>query len=176
MKRIAFIPVLVLLMSLIAACGGSAPAATQASVPTQPPAATEAPSQPTTETGPIAQAATEAAAAESITQVDVILIDNKIQSSITEFKVGVPYNFVITNKGRHEHNFHISTPVSIAGSLDNAASTALLSVVEAQIPPGTTYMVNFTFPESAAGAPLEFACLIPKHYQMGMYEAITVTK
>lgn len=173
MKRITLVSVFVLIASLLAACGGSAPA-TQAPVATQAPGTTEAAPQPTV--GVIAQAATEAAAAEAITQVEVTLVDNKIQSSLTEFKVGIPYNFVITNEGRREHNFHISTPVSIAGSLDNAASTALLSVVEAQIPLGSTYMVNFTFPESAAGAPLEFSCLIPKHYQMGMYLGITVTK
>ena len=176
MKRIALVNVLVLIMSLIAACGASAPVATQASVPTQAPGTTEAAPQPTATAGAIQQAATEAAAAESITKVEITLVDDKIQSSTTDFKVGVPYSFVITNKGHHEHNFNISTPVSIAGSLDNAKNNALLSVIEAQIPPGTTYIVNFTFLDSAAGAPLEFACLIPRHYQMGMYMGITVTK
>jgi len=178
MKRIALVNVFVLIASLITACGGSTPAATQVPAATQPPAATEAVQQPAATEAPIEEATmTEAPAASGeSTPVEITLVDNKIQASLTEFKVDVPYTFVITNKGNREHNFHISTPVSIAGGLDNAESTALLSVTEAQIPPGTTYTVDFTFPDSAAGAQLEFSCLIPRHYQMGMYVGITVTK
>ena len=85
MKRIALLFVLALIMMLAVACGGSAPAATQA--PAQP-AATQAPAQP---------AATSAVPAANGTQVDITLADNTIKSSLTAFKVGVPYTFVITN-------------------------------------------------------------------------------
>jgi len=162
MKR--FLPFfVVLLMFLIAACGGSTPTATQA--PTQP-ASTEAPTQ---------AGATEAPAAAG-NQVTVTLADNTITASTTAFKVGVPYTFVITNSGRHAHNFNINPPVSVAGSLDEALNKALLAVPQQQLGVGKTATATFTFPASAAGQLLEFSCLIRQHYEDGMHVDITVTK
>jgi len=87
----------------------------------------------------------------------------------------VPYTFVITNTGRHGHNFNISTPVSITGSLESALASALLAVKQSELGPGASVTVEYTFPESAAGQPLEFSCLIRMHYQDGMLLGITVT-
>ena len=162
MKR--FLPFfVVLLMFLIAACGGSTPTATQA--PAQP-ASTEAPTQ---------AGATEAPAAAG-NQVTVTLADNTITASTTAFKVGVPYTFVITNSGRHAHNFNINPPVSVAGSLDEALNKALLAVPQQQLGVGKTATATFTFPASAAGQLLEFSCLIRQHYEDGMHVDITVTQ
>ena len=164
MKK-AFPILIMLMMFLVTACGNTTPTATQA--PAQP-AATEAPSQP---------AATEAPATSGNgTQVDVTLADNTIDASTTTFQVGVPYTFVITNKGRHAHNFNINPPVSVAGSLDQALNSALLAVPQDQLGVGKSTTVNFTFPASAAGQLLEFSCLIRKHYEDGMHVNITVTK
>jgi uncharacterized cupredoxin-like copper-binding protein len=121
----------------------------------------------------------EAAAPESSTtgtRVDILLEDNTIESSLTSFQAGIPYSFVIANAGRHAHNFNISTPVSVAGSLDAALSSALLTVDQNQLSPGDSVTVDYIFPESAAGAQLEFSCLIQRHYDSGMLLAITVTK
>jgi uncharacterized cupredoxin-like copper-binding protein len=121
----------------------------------------------------------EAAATEGSTtgtRVDILLEDNTIESSLASFQAGIPYSFVIANAGRHAHNFNISTPVSVAGSLDAALSSALLTVDQNQLSPGDSVTVDYTFPESAAGAPLEFSCLIQRHYDSGMLLAITVTK
>ena len=162
MKR--FLPFfVVLLMFLIAACGGSTPTATQAPVQ---PASTEAPTQ---------AGATEAPAAAG-NQVTVTLADNTITASTTAFKVGVPYTFVITNSGRHAHNFNINPPVSVAGSLDEALNKALLAVPQQQLGVGKTATATFTFPASAAGQLLEFSCLIRQHYEDGMHVDITVTQ
>ncbi len=164
MKR-TFPILIMLIMFLATACGSTTPTATQA--PAQP-AATEAPSQP---------AATEAPATSGNgTQVDVTLADNTIDASMTTFKVGVPYTFVITNKGRHAHNFNINPPVSVAGSLEGALNSALLAVPQDQLGVGKTATATFTFPASAAGQLLEFSCLIRKHYEDGMRVDITVTK
>jgi hypothetical protein len=84
--------------------------------------------------------------------VDVTLADNTIDSSLTTFKVGVPYTFVITNSGRHAHNFNINPPVSVAGSLDEALNSALLAVPQEQLGVGKSATVEFTFPDSAAGS------------------------
>ena len=95
--------------------------------------------------------------------MDITLADNTIDASQAEFQVGVPYTFVITNTGRHAHNFNINPPVSVAGSL------------EEQLGPGASMTVEYTFPDSAAGQLLEFSCLIRKHYEDGMVLGITVT-
>jgi uncharacterized cupredoxin-like copper-binding protein len=164
MKRIVLFVFLASSMVLATACGGSAQAATQA--PAQP-AATEAPAQP---------AATEAPVSSGgVTTVEVTLTDNKIESSLTTFQMGVPYTFVITNAGRHGHNFNISTPVSVAGSLQDALKTALLAVDQDQLGVGASVTVEYTFPDSAVGANLEFSCLIRRHYEDGMLLPITVT-
>ena len=163
MKRISLLLTVALFMFLVAACGGPAPVATQAPVQ---PAATEAPTQ---------AGATEVPAASG-NQVEVTLADNTIDTSTTTFQVGVPYTFVITNAGRHAHNFNINPPVSVAGSLEGALNSALLAVPQEQLNPGQSVTVDFTFPASAAGQLLEFSCLIRRHYEDGMKVDITVTQ
>ena len=151
------LPILIMVvMFLTTACGSTTPSATQAPVQ---PAATEA--VPVSGNG---------------TQVDVTLADNTIDASMTTFQVGIPYTFVITNKGQHAHNFNINPPVSVAGSLEGALNSALLAVPQEKLGVGATATVNFTFPDSAAGQLLEFSCLIRKHYEDGMKVDIAVTK
>jgi uncharacterized cupredoxin-like copper-binding protein len=162
-------------MLLVAACSSPTPAitqepaqstATQASA-TEAPAATESPAQP---------GATESVPVTSGTQVDITLADNTIDVSTTTFQVGVPYTFVVTNAGRHAHNFNINPPVAVAGSLEQALNSALLAVPQEQLGPGQTATVEFTFPDTAAGQLLEFSCLIRRHYEDGMKVDITVTQ
>jgi uncharacterized cupredoxin-like copper-binding protein len=163
MKRSIPLSVLVLTMFVAAACGSPAPAATN--VPAQPAATEAAPTQ----TGSV-----ETAPAGTGSQIDITLADNTIDASQTEFQVGVPYTFVITNTGRHAHNFNITSPVSVAGSLEAALNSALLAVPQEQLGPGASVTVEYTFPDSAAGQLLEFSCLIRKHYEDGMLLGITV--
>jgi len=106
--------------------------------------------------------------------VNITLADNTIEASQTEFQVGVPYTFVVTNTGRRAHNFNINPPVSVAGSLDAALSGALLVVPQEQLGVGASVTVEYTFPATAAGQLLEFSCLIRKHYDDGMKLDITV--
>ena len=163
MKRITPFFIVILITLVATACGSPTPTPTQA--PAQP-AAPEAPAQ---------SGATEAPV-NSTNQVTVTLADNTIDASTTTFQVGVPYTFVITNSGRHAHNFNITPPVSVAGSLDAALNSALLAVPQEQLGVGKTATVEFTFPDSAAGQLLEFSCLIRQHYEDGMHVDITVTK
>ena len=164
MKRSTLLFVLVVTALIATACGTSAPVATEAPVQ---PAVTEAPAQP---------ASTEAVASSGgATTVEITLDDNTISSSLDTFQVGVPYTFVITNVGRHGHNFNISTPVSVVGSLQDALKTALLAVDQDQLGAGASVTVEYTFPASAAGANLEFSCLIRRHYDDGMWLPITIT-
>jgi len=165
MKRNVLLFIMAGIMVLATACGGSTPAATQAPVQ---PAATEEPAQPPAVESPAPSGAG--------TTVTVTLADNTIESSLTTFQVGVSYTFVITNAGRHGHNFNISTPVSVVGSLQEAFNTALLAVGQNELGAGASVTVEYTFPDSAAGANLEFSCLIRRHYDDGMWLPITVTK
>ena len=129
-----------------------------------------------TQAAPAAASGAQASSSGGATEVDVTLADNTIQSSLTTFKVGVPYRFVIINNGNHLHNFSINTPVDKAGSQDAALASALLSVTQDKLPIGGGTTVTYTFPASAAGQTLEFSCLIRRHYEDGMRLAITVTK
>jgi uncharacterized cupredoxin-like copper-binding protein len=154
-------PVFILIfMFLVTACGSPA---TQALVQ---PTATEA-SQP---------AATEAPATENSNTVNITLADNTIDASMTTFQVGVPYTFVITNKGQHAHNFNINPPESVTGSLEESLNKALLAVPQEKLGVGQTTTVEFTFPDTAAGQLLEFSCLIRRHYEDGMKVDITVAQ
>jgi uncharacterized cupredoxin-like copper-binding protein len=167
--------IMFLLMAvLVSAC--SAPASTAspaAEVPTQL-AATEA-VVTDAPTEPAVTAAIPESGSSSGTQVTITLADNTIESSQTAFQVGVPYTFVITNTGRHAHNFNVSTPVAVVGSLDAALEGALLAVPQSQLSAGASVTVEYTFPDTAAGQNLEFSCLIRRHYADGMLLPITVT-
>ncbi len=152
MKRTALLSAIIAALLFLTACGTSASVA-----------------QNVANTGSSGQSAAGA------TEVDVTLGDYTIQSSLTTFKVGVPYKFVIINNGNHQHNFNISTPVDKTGSVDASLSSALLTVSQDKLPVGGGTTVVYTFPASAAGQDLEFSCLIRLHYEKGMRLAITVT-
>jgi uncharacterized cupredoxin-like copper-binding protein len=159
MNKITLLLTIVIAAVFAAACGTSA---------TSPQA-----SQPASTTASGTQGASTSG---SGTEVDVTLADNTIASSLTTFQTGVPYTFVIKNTGNHAHNFNISIPVSVTGSLDNSLASALLAVTQDKLPIGGGTTVEYTFPASAAGMQLEFSCLIKRHYEDGMKLAITVTK
>ena len=160
MKRIVLLAFVVIVMIFATACGGSTTTATQAPV-----------SQSAGQT-----AATGASSAANGTEVDVTLGDNTIASSLTTFKVGVPYTFVITNNGNHNHNFNIAKPVSVTGGIDASLQSALLTVSQDQLNPGAKVTAQYTFSDTATSMQLEFSCLIKRHYEDGMKLAITVTK
>ena len=111
------------------------------------------------------------------TEVIVTLTDFGVVSSSTQFVAGTPYTFTITNEGRVPHEFMFIPPV-MAGMADMHGeathSTALIEVEESDLPPGATYALAYTFPESAAGTELEIACHTPGHYEAGMRLPITV--
>jgi uncharacterized cupredoxin-like copper-binding protein len=163
MKRVTSLFIVALVMFLVAACASPTPVATQE------------PAQPTATEAPTQSEATESVPVAGGTQVDITLADNTIETNMTSFQVGVPYTFVITNAGRHAHNFNINPPVSVAGSLEQALDSALLAVPQEQLSPGQSMTVEFTFPDTAAGQLLEFSCLIRRHYDDGMKVDITVT-
>ena len=147
---------LALCLVLLAACGSNAtPTATAA------PVATVAPTQPPIPIGD--------------TAVQITLQNIKIHSSITTFKVGTPYFFVITNKDNVEHEFMIS-PAGMGGHIMSSAMMGVTFALVENIKPHTirTLAYKFQYPEPAGS--IEFACHYGNHYAMGMLLPVIVVK
>lgn len=103
----------------------------------------------------------------------------KIEPSMTTFKVGVPYRFVVSNKGTVNHDFSISPPVmaGMAGMSAEGAHEGALAVIDAKdMPPGATKTIDLTFSKPMTSSDIEFACHTPGHYESGMHVPITVTQ
>lgn len=110
-------------------------------------------------------------------EVKITLTDFGVDSSVTDFKAGVPYHFVVTNKGLINHEIMILPPATgdmmdmDMGELDEMA----LAMIEAdELPPGATVSFDYTFNEPASAGSLEFACHVEGHYEAGMKQSIIV--
>lgn len=120
----------------------------------------------------LALAACGTPAAKTVT---VTLTDFKIAAAQTAFTTGVPYHFVVTNKGKTAHELLILPPMSgDTGNMEHM-HMASLAVVE-NIAPQVTKTVDVTFQQAAPAGHLEFACHVGTHYQLGMKLPITVAK
>jgi uncharacterized cupredoxin-like copper-binding protein len=161
MKRlILFGLLLVLCISILAACGSS-----------NNPASTGSSSNSNTIHG-----ATNTPSAVKRQVVLVTLVDYKILPAITTFHVGVPYQFVVTNKGKVDHMFMIAPPMSDSMMMSNMYGSALAYLID--VAPGQTLTLNYTF--SKASSHLEFASHFSGHgfsgsqYDLGMHTSIIV--
>jgi uncharacterized cupredoxin-like copper-binding protein len=107
-------------------------------------------------------------------QVRVSLAEYTIVSSLTIFKAGTTYHFVVTNRGHVVHEFLImpDNPDGTELSPDLQYKDKLIEIE--QIAPGTTMNVNVTFSPSAAGR-YEIACQMRGHYLAGMRLPVRVT-
>ena len=115
-----------------------------------------------------------ASARQTPQDVNITLTEFTIQASQTEFQVGVPYHFVITNNGTVAHELEIMPPMSGAVSQDQVKSAALVHVTQDQLAPGTTATVDYTFEQAYPAGELEFACHLPGHHEAGMHVGIVV--
>ncbi|MFN3742840.1 MAG: hypothetical protein ACK4VW_09250 [Anaerolineales bacterium] len=115
----------------------------------------------------------------SSNEVTITLTDFGIQSSVTEFKVGVPYRFTVTNAGKVPHEFMIMPPLtaeqmSMHMEMEELDKMALAMIGEEDLPPGATKSFEYTFTQPAPAGTLEFACHVSGHYEAGMKLGITV--
>ena len=113
------------------------------------------------------------------TDVKITLKEFGIESSMTDFQVGVPYRFVVTNAGAVEHEVMLMPPVladsmGMGMNMDALDKEALAMIPASDLPAGGTASFEYTFTESASAGSLEFACHTPGHYEMGMNLPITV--
>ena len=98
--------------------------------------------------------------------VNVTLTDYKIASDLTQFSTGVPYHFVVVNKGATLHELMIAPPLTGTMTVDDLDKLRLFEVSD--IAAGETKTLDYTFKESAPLGKFEMACHVPGHYEAGM--------
>lgn len=110
--------------------------------------------------------------------VEVALGEFTIKSSVTEFKPGVQYHFIVTNEGQIPHEFMIM-PVTMDSmgmsgtSMEEKDAVALMMIPEEELPPGATVEMDYTFASVPEGN-IEFVCAVLGHFEAGMHTPITV--
>lgn len=118
-----------------------------------------------------------ACAGQRSTEVKITLTEFSIESSLTDFQVGLPYRFVVTNQGLVNHELMIMPPLEedmMGMDMHELDEMALAMIEEDELTPGTTKSFEYTFAEPAPAGTLEFACHTPNHYEEGMKLPIVV--
>ena len=133
-KRIVFGLALVILLALLAACGGTKSA----------------------ESGTHTTSKTAVPTYTSSRQVHVTITDKGISSSMKTFQNGIPYFFVVTNNGSASHNFIIKTYAQGSEPGTPQAQQGVLYTV-GRIAPGTTQTFTYQFPIVSPQSHLQFA-------------------
>lgn len=89
---------------------------------------------------------------------------------------GMPYQFVVTNKGKVDHMFMIAPPMSDSMMMSNMYGSVLAYIID--VAPGQTLTLNYTFTKPSSH--LEFASHFSGHgfsgsqYDLGMHTPIIV--
>jgi len=117
-----------------------------------------------------------ASASDKPVNVQVNLTEFKIDSSITSFKVGVPYHFIVTNNGSVPHEFNIMPPESGQLTTEQVHQMALAEIGQSDLAAGVTATLDYTFTQEYPQGALELTCHLPGHYEAGMHIPIEVTK
>ena len=109
--------------------------------------------------------------------VEVVLKDFSIESSVTEFKPGVKYHFTVTNEGQVAHEFMIlpvSEHMGMSGmSMEEFDEMALMMIPIEQLSVGASAKADYTF-SGIPGANIELVCMTPGHFEAGMHIPITI--
>lgn len=113
--------------------------------------------------------------AGSTVTVDVQGGEYFFKSSLTTFKVGVPYHFVVRNVGDIEHEFMVVKPIAAgAMSMEMMDSMAMGHIEDSDLQAHRTATVDVTFTKPYPAGTIEMACHIGKHYEKGMHIPIVV--
>jgi len=108
--------------------------------------------------------------------VDVIITlkDNKIVPSKTTFLPGTTYVFYVANGGKKHHGLVIvPAAVNVTQMTATQFQQAALFTV-ADLPPGQSSSVEYTFPTTSAGTSYQMTSPLPGDYKAGLILAITV--
>jgi uncharacterized cupredoxin-like copper-binding protein len=106
------------------------------------------------------------------TTVNITLTEFKITSSMTNFTVGTPYHFVVTNAGQVQHELMVM-PVAMGTASENQRDASKLLEVS-ELDPGQSGTTDFTFTSPAPAGTLEMACHVTGHYESNMRLPIVV--
>ena len=117
-----------------------------------------------------------ASASDKPVNVKVTLTEFKIDTSISSFKVGVPYHFVVTNNGSVPHEFNIMSPETGQLTTEQVHQMALAQIDQSDLGAGATATLDYTFTQEYPQGALELTCHLPGHYEAGMHLPIEVTK
>ena len=154
-KTSLFVLVMLIATLVVAGCSGGSPAAVGNSSPA---------------------GSGSSSASGSAVDVQVTLTEFSITSSLTTFKVGTPYHFIVTNKGAVAHEFQIMPPATGTLTQDQIKQMSLAGIGQADLPAAGSKTLDYTFTQAYPQGALEFACHLPGHYEAGMHLAITVTQ
>ena len=119
------------------------------------------------------------ACGQRASEVKITATEFAFESSVTDFQVGVPYHFVVTNEGLVNHEIMIIPPLTeeqmgMGMDMEELDKMALVMIEEDELTPGKTVTMDYTFTGPAPAGTLEFACHTPNHYEQGMKLPITV--
>jgi len=115
-----------------------------------------------------------AEAMEPVT-VNISVDEFSINSDLTDFKVGQPYHFVLTNGGVAPHELMLIEPMETGTMpMTEMDEMAVAVVEEDDLPAGASYEFDVTFDHAYDDGTLEFACHLAGHYEAGMHVPVTV--
>jgi len=104
------------------------------------------------------------------TTVHLTATDFKITSDVSNYKVGVPYHFVVKNNGELAHEVMLSKPIKGGAemTMEQMDKMALGMADAADLQPGKTVSFDYTFTADDLAGPLELSCHLEGHYEAGM--------
>jgi len=135
------------LLLVLAACGGSASTGTTTTSTSSAPTGTQT--------------------------INIPIGDFYVHSPQTTLLTGVHYHFVVTNEGKHHHDFLIMHPMSTETMIMDDVYKHSLSYIY-NIAPGETKTLDFVFDHTASAGMLEFSCHYGGHWEAGMHQSIVV--
>jgi uncharacterized cupredoxin-like copper-binding protein len=104
--------------------------------------------------------------------VHIVMAEMTIKSDVTTFTQGVPYHFIIENKGTMQHEFEIAKNQPLNATEEQMDSGRLAEL--ARLDPGKTGTLDYTFTSAYPAGTMRLVCGMPGHYSAGQYTDIVV--
>src|SRR5437867_4041345 len=110
---------------------------------------------------------TQASQNSAAKEVHIVMAEMTIQSDVTTFTQGVPYHFIIVNKGNMQHEFEIAKKQPL-NATEAQMDSGRLAELE-RLDPGKTGTLDYTFTSAYPAGTLRLVCGMPGHYSAGQY-------
>jgi uncharacterized cupredoxin-like copper-binding protein/plastocyanin len=112
-------------------------------------------------------------AATKTQTITIPIGDFYIHSPQTTLLAGIHYHFVVTNVGKHHHDFLIMHQMMTETMIMDDVYKHALSYIY-NIAPGQTKTLDFVFDHTAPAGMLELSCHYGGHWEAGMHQPIIV--